>query len=144
MVVPPIFTADIPVGPKKQTLDFQGFYNYKAMFSIWHYITILTNDIYLCLKYLQKIRGLVLHYTHHDLHNLYPMNEPRWKLPFASNLRNFSAISLFGNILDIKLRIKNFCLFLCILDHFYWDILPLVLHHCQFGYGDLDCLSQAH
>ena len=34
MVFPPIFTADIPVGPSKRTLGFFYLYNDKAMFLI--------------------------------------------------------------------------------------------------------------
>ena len=73
MVVAPIFTADIPVDPSKRTL---GFYRYKAMFLIWRCISLLPNEIFLCLHCTKEIHELVQHYAHHILHNLWPMYEP--------------------------------------------------------------------
>ena len=44
------------------------------------------------------------------------------------------ANSSSGNICGIKLGIAE-VLFLCLLDHFHLDILPLVFHHFRFGCG---------
>ena len=64
-MVPPTFTADIPVGLSKRTLGFPGSYNDKAMF--WYgviYFTFTRRDspeINTCT---------VQHHDDHILHNL--------------------------------------------------------------------------
>ena len=76
MVVPPIFTTDVLVGPSTRTLGFSRSYSNKAMFLIWRCISRSPNEIYLCLHCLKDICGLVQHCVHHILHNLWPMYEP--------------------------------------------------------------------
>ena len=46
------------------------------------------------------------------------------------------AISSSSNICSIKLGITE-ALFLCPLNHFHWDVLPLAFHNFQFCYVGL-------
>ena len=70
IVVPPTFTADIPVGPSKRTLGFPGSYNDKAMF--WYgvmYFTFTKRDSP-ARPLPERNTCTVQHHDDHILHNI--------------------------------------------------------------------------
>ena len=68
MVIPPLFIADIFVGPSERTLLVsQSAYGDEAML-LWHCILLLPSEIYLFLNCLNEICALVQNnYVHHIL-----------------------------------------------------------------------------
>ena len=70
MVVPPIFTTDIPAGPNRELSVSRGPYNDEAMFLIWRCILLSPNVVYMFLHCLKETYALVQHHTHHILQNL--------------------------------------------------------------------------
>lgn len=111
MVVPPIFTADIPVSPSKKILAFLGFYSDKPMFLIWCCISLSANEIYLRLHSLKEIYGLVQHYAHNILSNILPNSEPqklvRAEVLFVSYLSESLSLGYSASV------VLSFSVWLC-------------------------------
>ena len=89
------------------------------------YITFAKWD-FLCLHCLKEICGLVQHYAHHNLHNLWPMYGPHWRLPSVLDLRNLYLMQFHHLVIFMEWswEMEKFCLFLFLLNHFHWNILP--------------------
>ena len=99
MMIPPLYTSDVPVGPNERTLGFSGSLQWYKNVLIWRCTLPSPNEIYLSLYCLKEIGALVQHHPHHILHNLYPMYEPHWRLPFALNLisqHKFDVVKLIS------------------------------------------------
>ena len=131
MIVLSVFTFDTPVSPRKRTLVFLGLYS---------------DQIYFWLHCLKEMCGQVQYCVHYFSHNLWSMYEPHWTLTFALSLRNlyllrFHHLTIF---LAWNWELTKFCWFLCLLNHFHRDTLPLVFHHFQFDCKGLICWSSSH
>ena len=134
MVVPPIFTVDIPVGPSKIILDFSVPLQWKQF--VWY--GVVYNEIYLYLHCLKETCRSVQHYDNDILYNPWPVYE-HWRLPFTLGLRNFYLLWFhdLAKFVPWSWEVQKFCFFFFILNHFHWNILPLVFYHFQSGHVGL-------
>ena len=135
MVVVPIFTPYIPIGPSKKTLGFSGSLQWPSnVFNMASHF-FFPNVIYLSLYCLKEICALVHYYAYYILHNSQPVYESYWRLHFTLDLRNLYLLQFH---------------YLVIFVAYSWELQKSSesvslgysapgVSSFQFGYVDLDC-----